>query len=217
MIHETVQPEVHHIREEVITREIHNYDVYHRILPIIDIEVLPARHFVPTGNGDDLMEISADEIPGRTGYNQEWFVGEMLSKLPKDSGFSAAPRRFTAREFPGTEGDYKEYLRNGIPTTETTWVHPPTFDDTAMLAGQTQPFHFGSENPADDGLRIRAPNGKVVGSSRYHKLQMERQVEPVTPPTESMRNLSVGDYLEAVPSAEGTGQEALTPYGKRMR
>ncbi|KAH0064940.1 hypothetical protein KCU60_g22117, partial [Aureobasidium melanogenum] len=115
--HETVQPQVHHIREEVITREIHNHDVYHRILPIIDIEVLPARHFVPTGNGDELMEISEDEIPGRTGYNQQWFIGEMLSKLPKDSNFFREPLRFTAREFPGTEGDYKEYVRNGIPTT----------------------------------------------------------------------------------------------------
>ncbi|KAG9808051.1 hypothetical protein KCU68_g21667, partial [Aureobasidium melanogenum] len=111
--HETVQPQVHHIREEVITREIHNHDVYHRILPIIDIEVLPARHFVPTGNGDELMEISEDEIPGRTGYNQQWFIGEMLSKLPKDSNFFREPLRFTAREFPGTEGDYKEYVRNG--------------------------------------------------------------------------------------------------------
>ncbi|KAH0176058.1 hypothetical protein KCU86_g16135, partial [Aureobasidium melanogenum] len=210
--HETVQPQVHHIREEVITREIHNHDVYHRILPIIDIEVLPARHFVPTGNGDELMEISEDEIPGRTGYNQQWFIGEMLSKLPKDSNFFREPLRFTAREFPGTEGDYKEYVRNGIPTTETTWVHPPVLDDMMYLAGQTQPFHFGCENPADNGLRMRAPNGPVVGSSRYHKVQMERRVQAVEPPTESMKNLSVGDYPQGVPSGEVTGSEALTPH-----
>ncbi|KAI4727259.1 hypothetical protein E4T49_04995 [Aureobasidium sp. EXF-10728] len=214
VVHETVMPEVHHIREEVITREIHNHDVYHRILPIIDIEVLPARHFVPTGNGDELMEISADEIPGRTGYNQQWFIGEMLSKLPKDSNFFREPLRFTAREFPGTEGDYKEYVRNGIPTTETTWVHPPVLDDMMYLAGQTQPFHFGCENPADNGLRIRAPNGPVAGSSRYHKVQLERRIEAVEPPTESLRNLSVGDYLQAVPSGEATGHEALTPHAK---
>jgi hypothetical protein len=155
---------------------------------------------VPTGNGDELMEISADEIPGRTGYNQQWFVGEMLSKLPKDSNFGREPLRFTAREFHGTEGDYKEYMNNGVPTTETTWVHPPTFDDTMYLAGQTEAFHFGSSNPADDGLRIRVPNGKVVGSSRYHKVQLERRVEVVE---ESMKkpNGSLG---------KTTGQEALT-------
>jgi len=208
-------PEVHHIREEVITREIHNHDVYHRILPIIDIEVLPARHFVPTGNGDELMEISEDEIPGRTGYNQQWFIGEMLSKLPKDSNFFREPLRFTAREFPGTEGDYKEYVRNGIPTTETTWVHPPVLDDMMYLAGQTEAFHFGCSNPADNGLRIRAPNGPVAGSSRYHKVQLERRVETaMSRPSESMRDESVGDYLKAVPSGHATGQEALTPHAR---
>ncbi|KAI5265056.1 WD40 repeat-like protein [Aureobasidium subglaciale] len=214
VVHETVMPQIHHIREEVVTREIHNHDIYHRILPIIDIEVLPARHFVPTGNGDELMEISADEIPGRTGYNQQWFVAEMLSKLPKDSNFGREPLRFTAREFPGTEGDYKEYVRNGIPTTERTWIHAPTLDDTMYLAGQTEPFHFGSANPADDGLRIRAPNGRVVGSSRYHKVQLERRVEAIEPPTESMRDLSMGDYLQAAPSGEATSSEALTPHAK---
>lgn len=213
-----MQKEVRHIREEVITREIHYHDVYHRILPIIDIEVLPARHFVPTGNGDELMEISEDEIPGRTKYNQEWFVGEMLSRLPQSSNVPFEARRFTAREFPGTEGDYKEYISDkGIPTTETTWVHPPTIDYTAMLAGQTQPFYFNSPNPVDDGLRLRAPNGKVVGSSRRRVVQLEHRGAPVTPPTESMRNLSVGDYLDAVPSADATEHGNLTPYEKSKR
>jgi len=214
VVHETVMPEVHHIREEVVTREIHNHDVYHRILPIIDIEVLPARHFVPTGNGEELMEISADEIPGRTGYNQQWFIGEMMSKLPKDSNFFREPLRFTAREFPGTEGDYKEYVRNGIPTTETTWVHPPVLDDMMYLAGQTEAFHFGCSNPADNGLRIRAPNGPVVGSSRYHKVQLERRVAAVEQSNESMGRSSVGDYLNSVPSGHATGQEVLTPHAR---
>lgn len=48
MVHETILPTVHHIRHEEITREIHTHDVYHRQLPIIDVQVLPARHFVPS-------------------------------------------------------------------------------------------------------------------------------------------------------------------------
>jgi hypothetical protein len=47
VVHETVFPEIHHIRHEDITREIHNHHVYNRTLPIVDVQVLPARHFVP--------------------------------------------------------------------------------------------------------------------------------------------------------------------------
>ena len=64
VIHETVHKDIHHVREERITRHIHNYDVYHRILPIVDVEVLPPRHFLPV-EGGGLVEISASEVPGR--------------------------------------------------------------------------------------------------------------------------------------------------------
>ena len=64
VVHETVHKDIHHIREERITRDIHNHDVYHRILPIVDVEVLPPRHFLPV-EGGGLVEISASEVPGR--------------------------------------------------------------------------------------------------------------------------------------------------------
>lgn len=64
VVHETVHRDIHHVREERITRDIHNYDVYHRMLPIVDVEVLPPRHFLPV-EGGGLVEISASEVPGR--------------------------------------------------------------------------------------------------------------------------------------------------------
>lgn len=165
VVKETVNRDVHHVREEQITREIHTHDVYHRILPIIDIEVLPARHFVPI-EGGNYAEISADEVPGRIGENQGWIIAETLSKLPTQAAPPTGPRQFTARTFENDEGDYKEYTNTeGILTTETTWVHPPTVEEGGMLTGQTVPFHFGSEDPADDGLRAKLPVGKVIGSS----------------------------------------------------
>ncbi|KAF1349093.1 hypothetical protein BDV97DRAFT_355002 [Delphinella strobiligena] len=180
--HNTVNREIHHIREEQITREIHYHHVYHRILPIIDIEVLPTRHFVPDGKGG-LTEISEHEIPGQTGpYRPKWVIAETVS-----SG-EVEPRRFTARQFHGTEGDYKEYISpEGIPTTETTWVHPPVLEEYSELTGQTVPFYFGCEDPRDNGLRVYAPTGPVSGCSRA--FAEEHQV--LEAPVEDMGKLSL--------------------------
>ena len=55
--HEHISPTVHHVTEEQITREIHNYDVYHRVLPVIETVVLPTKHYVRELDG------SITEIP----------------------------------------------------------------------------------------------------------------------------------------------------------
>lgn len=179
VVHEKVDREVHHIREERITREVHHHDVYHRILPIIDIEVLPARHYVRNDDGT-LREIIEDEIPGTSQYNQNWFVGETLSKIPT-GGMAPGPRRFTAKQFAGTEGDYREYTSDtGVPTTETTWVHPPTIATTTYLNGKTTPFYFDSPDPRDDGFR-----GPVKHTPNLYWRQDQG------PPTAMLENLSL--------------------------
>ncbi|GAB7352497.1 hypothetical protein MBLNU459_g2899t2 [Dothideomycetes sp. NU459] len=200
--HETVEREEHHIREERITREIHYHDVYHRILPIIDIEVLPARHYVRNDDGT-LREICEDEIPGTSQYKQEWFVAEALSKIPT-GGMPPGPRQFTAKEFVGNEGDYKEYISDkGIPTTETTWVHPPTVATASFLNGKTTPFHLGSPDPAHDGFR-----GPCYPVSNL----FWRQGQPS--PAETMSN---GSPTHASSRSGVRGSGPLTPPGTAGR
>lgn len=58
MTKEVVKPVVHEQVEEHISRHIHNHEVYHKILPVRDVEVLPARHWVP---GPDGRLIQVDE------------------------------------------------------------------------------------------------------------------------------------------------------------
>ncbi|OTA52640.1 hypothetical protein K449DRAFT_456421 [Hypoxylon sp. EC38] len=77
--HQTVRPQVHEIIEEQIHRDIHNHDVYHRIQPVYDVEVLPTRHFVPDPNGC-LVEISEDDLPERTSPNQRRLAGARNSR-----------------------------------------------------------------------------------------------------------------------------------------
>lgn len=163
LIHETVHPEVHYIREERITREIHNHDIYHRILPIIDVEVLPPRHFLPV-EGGGLVEISADEVPGR---GKHWVVAETASRISSDQPAPRRTNRFSAREFIGSEGDARRYITpEGYERTETTWVHPPVLEIGGRDTGQTWPMVF------DANVDQKIPSGEAtskIGKKRHSK------------------------------------------------
>ena len=164
VVHETIREDVHHIREEQITREIHQDHIFHRVLPIVDIQVLPARHFVPVTGG--YAEIAEEELPGRTGPNAQWVIAEMVSKgLPQSKG-PVVPQQFTARNFEGTDGDSKEYMTpEGFKRTEDYWVHPPTIETGGERSGQTYPFYMGFPNAKDNGLRAKMPGGDCIGVS----------------------------------------------------
>lgn len=60
VVHETRIVDTHHIIEEHITRSIHHHDINHRVLPVVDVEVLTPRHFIPSGDGGH-TEISEEE------------------------------------------------------------------------------------------------------------------------------------------------------------
>jgi len=173
--HQIIKEERHEVFQKVITRETHDYHIYHRILPIIDIEVLPARHFVPVDEG--YVEIAEEELPGRTRDKVNWAIAEMVSKrTPAESREAAIARHFTARKFAGSEGDDKEYIGpEGHPVQEKWWVYPPTVADDSYRAGQSYPFHFGSADARDDGLKAKLPAGNIVGVSRALMEKRERQ------------------------------------------
>lgn len=164
--HEVIKEERQEVFQKVITRETHDYHIYHRILPIIDIEVLPARHFVPIQEG--YVEIAEEELPGRTRDKVNWAIAEMVSKrTPAESREATIARTFSARKFAGTEGDEKEYIGpEGHPVKEKWWVHPPTVADDSYRVGQSYPFHFGSADARDNGLKARLPAGNIVGVSK---------------------------------------------------
>ena len=144
VVHEKIRKDIHHVREEVITREIHNHDVYHRIQPIIDVEVLPPRHFLPV-EGGGLVEISAQEVPGR---GSNWVVAETASQIPSDQPSPHGTTQFTARKFVGREGDAVKYMSaEGYEVKEETWIHPPELEEGARLTGQSWPMVIGKEPP----------------------------------------------------------------------
>ncbi len=106
--------------------------------------MLPPRHFLPV-EGGGLVEISAQEVPGR---GKNWVIAETASKIPSDQAAPPGTTQFTARNFPGREGDTVKYMSpDGYEKSERTWVHPPTLEEGARLTGQSWPMVIGEESP----------------------------------------------------------------------
>ncbi|OIW30988.1 hypothetical protein CONLIGDRAFT_295753 [Coniochaeta ligniaria NRRL 30616] len=66
---EVVKPVVHEQIEEHITRETHTHDHYTKILPVRDVEVLPARHWVPGPDGR-LIQVDEKDVYSGAAFSQ---------------------------------------------------------------------------------------------------------------------------------------------------
>ena len=109
--------------------------------------MLQPRHFLPV-EGGGLVEISAQEVPGR---GSNWVIAETASKIPSDQAAPLEKTQFTARTFPGREGDAVKYMSSeGYEKTEETWIHPPELEEGARLTGQSWPMVMG-EAPQGKG------------------------------------------------------------------
>lgn len=135
VVHEVVKPAMHHTREEQIHREIHEHEVYHRIQPVYETEVLPARNFVPNPKGNGLIEVSEDQLPDCTGVNQRWFIGEKetvpASRKPLQQ--LKEPKIVHERIYESPES---------FPRTETIIKHPPTLEDTSQYGDPVRILQF---------------------------------------------------------------------------
>ncbi len=131
--------------QEKIQREIHTYEIFHRIQPVIDIEVLPPRHFIPV-EGGGLREVSADDLPGQTGH---WGIVETVTKDPPVRQRPVPP----APAIPVIVSQRTYMTEEGVRRTETTWKHPPTLATGAMETGQSWPMQICKEAfEARDGI-----------------------------------------------------------------
>jgi len=139
-VHETVNPIVHHEVQEVITREVHTHDVFHRVQPVIDVEVLPTKHFVPDPrNPGSLKEIPASAVPGR---QNNWSV--QVNRDMKDVVTSPVPstpanlHHAHEKREPVLSSKRTYTTPEGHLKTEYVWRHPPVLDMDAYRAGETK-------------------------------------------------------------------------------
>lgn len=152
------------IKEERIYREIHNYDVCHRIQPVYDVEVLPARHFVPGADGN-LVEVSEDELPEVTSTNKKWPLGEKPSYTISSHPKVPVERAKVANE--------KKYVTTeGVEHTETTIVHPPTLEDMSLVDGPVLPVHFDEHGHGQE-MPIRELSKNVEHVQKPHHITLQ--------------------------------------------
>ncbi|PPJ50229.1 hypothetical protein CBER1_07202 [Cercospora berteroae] len=187
---ETIIVNTHEHITEAITREIHTHDIYHRVLPIIDVEVLPPRHFVESSSGRR-HEISAEEAPGgsemsldlqrvmQDAVNREVERKCTLARGNKDQWFSGDGRRkFTAVDYDPkhAKGDLREAVaEDGTEYSERTLVHWPVLEKD--VAG-TKAFHFDGEGRAGFVEELRGDAGKrnSIEGARRASVTMRKPV-----------------------------------------
>lgn len=163
MIHEYVQPKVHHHTEERITREFHTHDVFHRILPVIDVEVLPAKHYIPDPKRPgSLCEIPESMVPAR---NTNWRIS-VNSQISAASSV-IAPHHHRAHEklLPVLSSKKSYITKDGIPKTEYVWRHPAILEPAAYEPGETMPVRMNCISDEDFALRAAAEDHSLYTSS----------------------------------------------------
>lgn len=81
-----------------------------------------------------MIEISADELPSRTGKNRWWDIVQKEPVLPE------AP--FQWRTEPVVIEGEPYMTDEGFERRETTIIYPPTLEDMSNYGGMVQPVHF---------------------------------------------------------------------------
>lgn len=153
VVHETIERPVHEVKHQVRKRDIHEHEVYHRILPVQEVEVRPARHFIEDAHRVR-HEISPDSIPGRAPTNIDRLLREGVKRATPPGDRLSGQRGFAARKFASTEGVYRETVdTEGVAQTEQWWVHPPALEQSSVEDRDVYPVHFF--NAPKKGVNLR--------------------------------------------------------------
>jgi hypothetical protein len=148
--------------------------VFHRIQPIIDVEVLPPRHFVPNASGSGLIEIPASAVPGRQGYRNivDTNLGESYTTengTTSEGDNSATGDKHAAGQAIKTSG--RSYVtKEGVTRMEDVLRHPPTLETGAFETGQTLPLNINRmASEQEKESTPRQPLGSNDGGDLLYK------------------------------------------------
>lgn len=198
MVHETIIPKVHTITEERIDREIHTHDIFHRIQPIIDVEVLPAKHYIQSPDGKSLVEIPATAVPGRGGHYE---IVDTSSRGNSDKALTAGglPRAKLhhdhAIQEPIVSSSKSHVTSEGYTKTESVIRHPPTLETGARDSGQSVPMmmnclpseqarHAANNNVPHSKQRSHGEEDLLYKNTGYGEEGMLPGLEEKSPTTE---------------------------------
>ncbi|CAI6247312.1 unnamed protein product [Periconia digitata] len=184
--HEVVKPKEHEIVEERIFREIHNHEVYHRILPVHDVEILPARHFVHDPNGK-LIEVSGDPFPHLAGVEKRWEINrkqQIASELTPHRPMQVGPKIIADKTYMTEEG---------YPRRETTILHPPELEDLKGYEGPVMPIVFDHHSP------------EAIEQTQSERVKSYESFPPI-------RSVWLEDMINALPQTASQSDRVSSTY-----
>lgn len=128
--HETQIIQPVQVVQRAVSREVHNHHFVHGVLPVVDLQVLPARHFCPDGHGG-YVEISEDQIPGGKPDNFDQLIAEAVSKsTPRPRGGGVVIQKATTS--PAREDDSRGKGSSSLER-EQWWMHYPSVTSSTGL------------------------------------------------------------------------------------
>ncbi|KAF7869982.1 hypothetical protein EAF04_004766 [Stromatinia cepivora] len=181
--HEYVLPTEHEVVTREITREIHQHHYYHRVLPVVDTEILPAKHYVYGDDGDTLIRIPESMVRGHTvtgSYSPSWSIVQH-SPAPAEDVFDSPlfgvepelpNTKYTTHFQPNSKGQIqwshvpgepvkvmeREYITaEGFPRKETWWRYPPVRATAAYEAGLTVPMRWNHVPAGKEQIATKTP------------------------------------------------------------
>ncbi|KAI9646864.1 hypothetical protein NHQ30_004864 [Ciborinia camelliae] len=198
--HEHILPTEHEITTREIHREIHQHHYYHRTLPVIDTEILPAKHYIYGDDEDTLIRIPEPMVSGHTitgSYSQNWSIVQDQIAPAEDAFdsplFGVEPElpntKYTTHFEPNSKGQLqwshvpgepvkvmeREYITaEGFPRKETWWRYPPVLATAAYEAGLTVPMHWNHVPAGKEHTVTKAP---ASTSPKEEKIKELRDLE----------------------------------------
>ena len=136
---ETITRRVHEIREEQITREVHSHDVYIRELPVVDVELLPVRHFMSTDKGE--VEIASNEVSEAMRPSEDWLRSQAMSQLLHRDEMETT-EQWAVRQFESISEVAQHDFASAPKDFESTTVHPLTVNRESYAAEQAYTTRF---------------------------------------------------------------------------
>jgi hypothetical protein len=127
--HEYISPRVHYDTREVITQEVHTYEIVHRVLPIIDVEVLPTMHYIQ----DPEQPSSLKEVP-------------ISAVAPKNNNWSISPSGG-----PPLSSKKSSTMPGGHGFSEYSWRHEPVSEPVThsyRSGNNTESLHVNNIGPS---------------------------------------------------------------------
>lgn len=134
--HEHITPVIRNEQQEVIEKDIHNYDVYDRILPVREHIDLPARHYTPDASGR-LHEMKPE------GYSS---TGEMQ--------MSNGQQRILVSETKVTSP-------GGTTRTESVWRYPTAGENVTTGNYCSLPLHHTYKGDRPESNAVIASNSTM--------------------------------------------------------